>query len=320
MEFRFLRSDVADLRRPFVDPVFRPPGPNSETPETFPRHHAKIGAPSSGLVCEDGAPTPRRLSPRLWHLRKSGNVSPATRFHAGEDARVTIESVLDHRAIIGESPTWDAGEERLFWIDVKAPALHCFAPSTGGARSWALSSDVGGFALMAGNAALVALRQGLYLLDLDTGALRQFAPPPFDPTLFRFNEGACDANGRFWVGVMFDPLEGSPLEQPGLLHSFTLDGGLRPEPDAAELHNGMALSADGGTFFLSHSNRREIIAFDYELDGGRLSHRRVFASIGEGLGIPDGAAVDSDGGYWCALHGGVSVSARPRWGFQAALD
>jgi sugar lactone lactonase YvrE len=218
-----------------------------------------------------------------------------------------IEAVSDKRASIGESPTWVAKEAKLYWIDVKAPALHCFAPASGKTRSWALSSDIGGFALMDESAALVALRYGLYRLDLETGALRQLAPPPFNPLLFRFNEGACDAKGRFWVGVMFDPLEGSPPAQPGLLHSFTLKDGLRAEPDAAELHNGMAWSVDSRTFFLSHSNRREIIAFDYMLDGGLLSSRRVFATIPEGQGIPDGAAIDSEGGYWCALHGGSKL-------------
>lgn len=46
--------------------------------------------------------------------------------------------------------------------------------------------------------------------------------------------------------------------------------------------------------------------FDYDMEGGRLSNRRVFATIPEGFGIPDGAATDTDGGYWCALHGGES--------------
>ncbi|MEO8857670.1 MAG: SMP-30/gluconolactonase/LRE family protein, partial [Burkholderiaceae bacterium] len=130
------------------------------------------------------------------------------------------------------------------------------------------------------------------------------APPPFDPKLFRFNEAACDANGRFWVGVMFDPTEGKPTPQVGCLHSFTLGGGLRQEPDAAELHNGMAWSADGRTLFLSHSYAGNIFAFDYEPCGGRLSRRRLFASIPAEVGIPDGAAIDTQGGYWCALHGG----------------
>jgi sugar lactone lactonase YvrE len=220
---------------------------------------------------------------------------------------MTVETVLNAHATIGESPTWVAEQEALFWIDVKAPALHRYRPADGATRTWALTSDIGGFALMEGGSALVALREGLYRLDLDTCELHQLAPPPFDPALFRFNEGACDAKGRFWVGVMFDPLEGAPSKKLGHLHSFTLEGGLRLEPDAAELHNGMAWSADGSTFFLSHSYTREIIAFDYDTHDGRISNRRVFATIPQGLGIPDGAAIDSDGGYWCALHGGSKL-------------
>lgn len=151
---------------------------------------------------------------------------------------------------------------------------------------------------------MVALRQGLFRLDLDSGALHLLAPPPFDPALFRFNEGASDANGRFWIGVMFDPLKGSASGQPGKLHSFTFAEGLREEPDTAELHNGMAWSRDGRTFFLSHSNSGEIFAFDYEENGGAISNRRVFATVPAQLGIPDGAAVDTEDGYWAALHGG----------------
>ena len=215
-----------------------------------------------------------------------------------------IETVLDAHATIGESPTWVANEGSLYWIDVKAPALYRYCPADEATRKWPMTSDIGAFALTGNGSAVVALRQGLFRLDLDSGALHLLAPPPFDPALFRFNEGACDARGRFWIGVMFDPLVGSPPAQLGKLHSFTLGEGLRVEPDAAELHNGMAWSADGQTFFLSHSDSGEIIAFDYEENTGAISHRRVFATVPAALGIPDGAAIDTEGGYWSALHGG----------------
>lgn len=214
-----------------------------------------------------------------------------------------IDTALDAHAIIGESPTWVPQQGALYWIDVKAPALHRFEPTSGATRSWPVTSDLGGFALLEDGGALVALRQGIHRLDLGDGSLQLLASPPFDPELFRFNEGACDAAGRFWVGVMFDPLHGDPPVDASRLHSFTLVDGLRPEPDAAELHNGMAWSADGDTFFLSHSNAGEIVAFDYDPNGGRLSHRRVFATVPKCDGIPDGAAIDVDGGYWSALHG-----------------
>jgi sugar lactone lactonase YvrE len=218
-----------------------------------------------------------------------------------------LETVLDAHAIIGESPTWVPHEGAVYWIDVKAPALHKYELASGATRSWTVTSDLGGFAMLADGGALLALRHGIHRLDLESGKLTLLAPPPFDPALFRFNEGSCDASGRFWIGVMFDPIVGSPPEQRGRLHSFTLDGGLRPEPDAAELHNGMAWSADGRALFLSHSNAREIFVFDYDLDRGRLRNRRLFATIPENCGIPDGAAIDVDGGYWCALHGAAKL-------------
>lgn len=219
------------------------------------------------------------------------------------DANLTL--LVDAQAVIGESPTWVAHENALYWIDVKEPALHRHDFASDKQKSWGVSSDLGAFALTDDGGAIVALRGGVHRLDFDSGALELLAPPPFDPELFRFNEGLCDAEGRFWVGVMFDPLEGHPAPRPGALYSFTRAGGLRHEPDAAELHNGMAWSADGRQFYVSHSYRREIRRFDFDPAAGRLSKPEVFASIaGEGLGIPDGAAVDVDGAYWCALHDG----------------
>lgn len=216
-----------------------------------------------------------------------------------------IELVLDAGATIGESPTWCAVEAALYWIDVKKPALYRYHPDTGAQREWPLPSDIGAFALdddLSG--AVVALRTGIFGLDFASGRLTPLAPPPFDPALHRFNEGACDATGRFWVGVMFDPLQpGMCVPIAASLHSFTRSVGLKAEPDAAELHNGMAWSVDGRQFLLSHSQAGAIWSFDFEPQAGRLSRRRTFATIPQADGLPDGAAVDTDGGYWCALHG-----------------
>lgn len=218
--------------------------------------------------------------------------------------------VLNIHAAIGESALWDPEGRLLYWSDIKAPALYRHDPRTGENRCWQVTSDIGAFALMDDDGALVALRHGLFRLDLNSGALDLLAPPPFDPALFRFNEGACDAGGRFWVGVMFDPVAGDPEPQAGQLHSFTLSDGLRPEDDWAELHNGFAFSADGHRFFISHSNENRTYLYDISTntsEGARLHDRRLFATVPDGIGIPDGAALDTDGGYWCCLHGGGRV-------------
>jgi sugar lactone lactonase YvrE len=78
---------------------------------------------------------------------------------------------------------------------------------------------------------------------------------------------------------------------------------LRAHPDRAQLHNGMAWSADGRKFYVSHSYDRVVFSYVYDQRTGKLGSRAPFAAIPNGLGIPDGAAVDTKGGYWCALHG-----------------
>ena len=229
-----------------------------------------------------------------------------------------IEVVLDAGATIGESPTWASAESALYWIDVKKPALYRYDPVTAGQLSWPMSSDIGAFGLVSDPpGAVVALRQGIFRLVFASGALTLLAPPPFDPALFRFNEGACDAAGRFWVGVMFDPLDDAISPQKSSLHSFTLREGLRTEPDSAELHNGMAWSPDGRRFYLSHSQSREVFAYAFDPASGQLGVRDLFARIPEALGLPDGAAVDSRGGYWCALHGGSRLR---RYTAMGAVD
>jgi sugar lactone lactonase YvrE len=204
-----------------------------------------------------------------------------------------IEVVLDAGATIGESPTWASAENALYWIDVKKPALYRYDPATERQQSWPMTSDIGAFAIVSEpSGAVVALRKGIFRLDFASGSLTLLAQPPFDPSLFRFNEGACDAGGRFWVGVMFDPVEGVHPPQKSSLHSFDLQAGLRPERDTAELHNGMAWSRNGRQFYLTHSERQEIFAYTFDPEGGRLGTRHVFARVPKADGLPDGAAVD----------------------------
>lgn len=216
---------------------------------------------------------------------------------------VAVEVAVAARATIGESPTWLASEGALYWIDIKRPALHRYIAANGASRTWSLTNYVGAFALCGDGSVIVALRHGLHCLDLSTGRLDLLVPPPFDPRLFRFNEGICDHTGRFWVGVMFDPVEAGPAPRKGHLHSFTFADGLRHEEDTAELHNGMAISANAETFFLSHSNEEVIYKFDFDVTGAGLGARSEFARIASDIGLPDGAALDADGCYWCALHG-----------------
>ena len=225
---------------------------------------------------------------------------------AGAVVSPAVEVVADDGAIIGESPTWVPREGALYWVDIQAPALSGIHHDSGARQAWPLPSDCGAFALVQGQAAaLVALRTGLFRLDLATGSLDRLLAPPFDPTLFRFNEGIVDETGRFWFGVMFDPLKGGTCpDRRGHLRSYSSAEGMRVHEDMAEIHNGTAFAPGGRSLFVSHSKAGTIHRRRFDPGNGTLGDPELFATIPPAHGIPDGAAMDAEGHYWSALYGG----------------
>jgi sugar lactone lactonase YvrE len=124
----------------------------------------------------------------------------------------------------------------------------------------------------------------------------------------RLNDGRCDRQGRFWAGSMVLNM-GANADQ-GRMYRF--DGGQRG-PVEAQLSgfivpNGLGFSPDGRTMYLSDSHPliQQIWAFDYDIDSGTPSNRRLFVDMMPLAGRPDGAAVDAEGCYWiCANDAGL---------------
>jgi len=221
-------------------------------------------------------------------------------------------------AINGEGPRWDEQRKRLYWVDMRAPSLRAFEPASGRALSWEMPAWIGCFALVHDGRVVVALRTGLALFDPDDGSLASLAPAPYDQRRFCFNDGGCDRAGRFIVGPMYHPLAPGDCS-PGAAREARLwrfCGGDNRAGDAAgswvplelppvRISNGLAFSPDGRTLYHADTPAKTIWACDYDAGEGAVENHRVFAHVDEGgdSGGPDGAVVDRDGFYVCAVFG-----------------
>lgn len=224
-----------------------------------------------------------------------------------------IERVLDCRASIGEGAIWSVAEQALYWVDISRPTLNRFDPATGTNTSWEMPSAIGCFALCGDGTAVVALCEGFHHFHPDSGALRLLADPEPDKPGNRFNDGNVDSMGRFWAGTM--PIAGPGETPEGSLYCLDLDGSTRRMDGEFWVQNGLAFSPDGRTMYVSDSYApvRTIWAFDYDLDSGVPSNRRVFFDTRNVAGRPDGAAMDVDGCYWMAgVSGGQLVRLTPQ--------
>ncbi len=194
-----------------------------------------------------------------------------------------ILDIIETGAILGESPVWSVRDQVLYWIDIKAPAIHRFDPASRSDRRWPVEQEIGSIALRQGGGLVAALRDGFALIDADMTTLEWLVDPEADRPLSRFNDGKCDRQGRFWSGTMHDPpgppesyFERAPV---GVLYRLDNDRTCHAMTDHILVSNGLAWSPDGTVMYFTDSPRRTIWAYDYDPATGSLGERRIFAEV-----------------------------------------
>lgn len=219
------------------------------------------------------------------------------------------------RAINGERPGWDALRQRLYWVDMRKPALHAYEPASGRTMHWEMPAWIGCYELARDGRLVVALRTGFALFDPADGSLVPLAPAPYDARCYCFNDGRGDRHGRFFVvAPMTHPLatDSSPPAADAGERLVRYAPGEAVQPlslPPVKIGNGIAFSPDGRTMYHADTARKTIWACDYDPPTGETENPRVFARVEEGgdQGGPDGATVDSEGCYVCAVFGAACL-------------
>lgn len=215
------------------------------------------------------------------------------------------ELVLDARNTVGESPVWHAGEQALYWVDIPARMLNRWTLATQKLTTWQTPEMLGCVAATPAGRWVAGMESGLFELspqaDGQLGFTRLAEVDHAAPGM-RFNDGRCDRQGRFLAGTMLMNMASSQGEGCVYSYQININGAAQLVKllDGFKTPNGMAFSPDGRTMYLSdsHPSVQLIWAFDYDLESGTPTKRRVFVDMNLLPGRPDGAAVDADGCYW----------------------
>ena len=162
----------------------------------------------------------------------------------------------------------------------------------------------GSLALHTTESVLIGIGTGLAIFKLNDHSFHFIAAPEAAQPARRFNDGCCDAQGRFWVGAM----SSIKREPTGVLYCIEADGGCRKVLTGVTIPNGVCWSPDGQTMYFADTQAGGIYAFDYDLENGTVANRCLFASTDGRSGKPDGATVDSEGFLWSAEYDGWCVT------------
>lgn len=207
-------------------------------------------------------------------------------------------------AQLGEGPIWNHNTGELFWVDIDGELLNIYNPDTKVNRSLGVPSRIGTVVPSGVNEAIIALEDGMYTINTETGKVSLFSGLEADISENRFNDGKCDPQGRLWVGSMKLKNEGAPAN----LYMIDHDGRATIKIENVSISNGIIWSFDQKTMYYVDSPTRKVRAFDFDISNGNISNERVLVELSEADGFPDGIAIDEEGMLWVALWGGCAVA------------
>jgi sugar lactone lactonase YvrE len=205
------------------------------------------------------------------------------------------------RCDLAEGPFWH--DEHLWWVDIEKGCLHAADAQGNLTKSISFGQRIGA-AVPAGHSYfLVALEREIARLNLESGDLQTVACPDNLPEGSRFNDGKCDARGRWLIGTLSMPGH----RETSALYSLGPDSSLRRLRGAVSISNGLAWSAGGETLYYVDTPTRCVVAYDYDLDSGSISRERVALRFSEKEGWPDGMTIDREGRLWIGFWDGSAV-------------
>ncbi len=229
-----------------------------------------------------------------------------------------ITCLVDAMAQVGEGPVWDPVDEVLWWTDINGRRMHRFDPRTGRDEAFELGIRVGCFALRAAGGMILAAEHGFWSWTPGGGVPKHLLDVEADRAENRMNDGGCDRVGNLFASSMN---LGNPRRAEAACWRLTPDLRVERVVDGVVIGNGIAFSPDGKIFYFADTPTNKVMAHEYDAARGAIGRRREFADTTALAGLPDGATVDAEGGYWLAgVTGGQLYRFTPEGRLDRSID
>lgn len=202
---------------------------------------------------------------------------------------------------LAECPRWDWRHQTWCWVDIAEGEIWRLTNGQAQARRW--DDMLGCFALWQEDGFVLATKTGVYALENWDAERQLIAPLQKTHPRMRFNDGRCAPGGRLIAGTRNGAKEGDQ----GQFYQLQQGGQLEAMPMFAWTCNGLAFSPCGNVLYWADTGSSLIYRADYNPQTGEYGESTVFCDLAAFNGRPDGASVDSEGGYWVAMYSGQSV-------------
>ncbi|MEO8354496.1 MAG: SMP-30/gluconolactonase/LRE family protein [Chloroflexota bacterium] len=207
-----------------------------------------------------------------------------------------LEHLVASQNKLGETPIWAPEENALYWVDWGGRPTCRFEPATSRLTTFPVSLPVTALVRRASGGMIAIAFQGIYGWEPKTNEYTLIVGPPEADNLdMCYNDAAVDRQGRLLVGTVNMK---DPFIPDGSLYRLDSDGSFHKLDTGYATANGIGVSPDGRTVYVTDMRHHQIMALDYDTVNGTVSDRRLFACVPQEDGMPDGLIVDAEGFVW----------------------
>jgi sugar lactone lactonase YvrE len=225
-----------------------------------------------------------------------------------------IREVADVRLGWGESLVWDETARRLYFVDCAAQTLHWLDRGEPPLHTWKMPSLPTGVVPTADGRLVVVLDDGLHIADPETQTVSLLVGYPDALGGGRCNDACADLEGNIITGKLnLGPAEGSAWRYSDTTGWRLID------PDISNTNGPTVGVIEGEMTLIIGDTSAHYFSYPYDAATGDAGQRSIFGDVTELDGHPDGAALDTDEGLWCALVGGAQLARFTARGLDQTL-
>ncbi|XP_069748049.1 regucalcin-like isoform X2 [Narcine bancroftii] len=223
-------------------------------------------------------------------------------------ASIKIECVVKGKYSVAESPVWEERDGTLLYVDASEQNVYRWNPTNNQVMKVHLDAPVGSVVPRNSGNYVLAIGKKFAFLDWEEKMVTDITEVDSDKPNVTFNDGKADPAGRFLAGTMAMETSSGEFEMhQGSLYALQTDHSVVKHFNQVDVSNGLDWSPDHKIFYYIDSLSFTVDAFDYDLQSGEISNRRVVYKLERDECIPDGQCIDREGKLWVACYNGGRV-------------
>lgn len=212
-----------------------------------------------------------------------------------------LELLCDIKNILGEGPYYDYRNGNISFIDIVGKKLFILDKNKK-LKEVVFNEKIGAaIPIKDSNGFIVFGETKLFLYQNDE--IKEYKDiSSIVSKGMRCNDAKADREGRIWFSTMVD--DGISKPHGGL---YTIIDDKIMCMQETKLGNGLAWNKDNTKFYFNDSIEHKVFIYDYDINKGIISNRKVLAEID---GIPDGMTIDDNDNLFIAIWGGNRIEVR----------